>query len=186
MGPVVTELYLRDGHLAHPISSSNGGLRFVSAGERGFDLQHLGGCQLCGFVLLPAPVRKDIACSMSPLRVPVCGVVGVRSKEKVIWSNACRGVAPMADKQSVWDGSVVDCPGEPMRPSGIPVPPKDAVAGRESRCRPDPAFSRLVDLRPEARNVLRVASSAPSPVKHLQVFHRKAFYTTGMPDRVHL
>jgi hypothetical protein len=107
------------------------------------------------------------------LGIPIPGVVKVGAKKEMIWVDACRVVAVMANAHSFSDGPAVQYPRRDMRPGVlITLHADSAVAAQLTMAFPDPAARAVVfgHLGEEA-----VLQAFPAPLV-------AAFGTTVFPE----
>lgn len=83
------------------------------------------------------------------LDVAITRVVIVRAQEQMIRATAGRRVAMVACQQAGWYRAVCQFVGHAMRELIVTVTAEQAIAPRDGRPLPQPAFARAVNLRPE-------------------------------------
>lgn len=89
-------------------------LRFIEAalGMQSSDLLNVGVCERGEVMLRTAHFVEDVRRNPTSLSQHISGVVGVCSKEEMLWSDARWIVASVTDDQSVGDLTEVQFPGE--------------------------------------------------------------------------
>lgn len=76
-------------------------------------------------------------------------VLSICAKPQVIGINTWRIVASMANLFACWNGAIGKFPRDTMSATVAPVDPEHSIAFAVYGCRPKPAISALINLRPE-------------------------------------
>ena len=98
------------------------------------------------------PFRAASPAGYTSLPDGVAHVVEARPKEQMVGTNTAAVVAVMADVQAVWDRTMRERVGKPMRPNNArSIRTKSAVSVRGNGCGPVPATVCFLNVRPEAR-----------------------------------
>ena len=141
-------------NLVGPNAESNS--KFGSVGFPGRrstpNLNYVGGGEFRGACLLATTYTGWGGATAQPaFPLSIVSIIGVRAEPQVVWPNARRYVAAMANEQSIGDRTVCQLPSDPMGTrQRAALKTRHTIALVSSRSCPQPAIPAFIHLRPEA------------------------------------